>query len=149
MPTQEPTENEQAGEAVKPNRATRRATAKAVRATLKSMLDKKPVQKEVQIVLNGEQTTLLFASIGAKEWDVLAGQHKPTKDMIAEGAAFHTDTFPPALLARVCIDPAASEEDWLEIWESGAWSRGELAELFNQAYLLCSNGFDIPFSASA
>ena len=39
-----------------------------------------------------------------------------------------------------------SHEDALEIWESEAWSRGDLMVLFRNAVELNNRGLDIPFN---
>jgi hypothetical protein len=149
MPTQETDETPEVEEYA-PNRATRRAAAKANRATLKALLSKKPREKEVTLTLPGESepVTFLFRSIGARDWESLVAKHPPTTAQRAEGQPFNTDTFPPALLSRVCVDPDISEDDWVEIWSSPDWNRGEIADLYGQAVTLCTQGFDIPFSES-
>ena len=154
MPTQEPEEIE--AEEFTPNRATRRAAKKSgpQRATLAMLRSKKPREKEVTLNFptdggGTEVATFLFRSIGAKEWELLVSKHKPTTEQRADGQAFNPDTFPAALLARVCIDPVITEEEWREIWVSPDWNRGELADFYGEAVGLCMNGFDIPFNASA
>lgn len=156
MPTQEPEEitpETDEVEEYKPNRAARRAkkTAGPARATAALLRGKKPREKEIELLWpdSEDKVTLLFRSIGAKEWELLVSKHKPTPDQRADGQQFNTDTFPPALLARVCVDPSLSVEDWEEIWNSPDWSRGEVSEMYAQAVNVCSVGFDIPFSASA
>jgi hypothetical protein len=149
MPTQETDETPETEDFV-PNRATRRAAVKANRATLKALLSKKPREKEVSLTLPGESepVTFLFRSIGARDWESLVAKHPPTTAQRAEGQPFNTDTFPPALLSRVCVDPDIPEDDWMEIWSSPDWNRGEIADLYGQAVTLCTQGFDIPFSES-
>lgn len=148
MPTQE---TDETPEEITPNRAARRAAVKTNRATLKALMNKKPREKEITLALPGEDApvTFLFRSIGAKEWESLVTQHKPTAAQRADGQPFNIDTFPPALLSRVCVDPEISPEDWQEIWDSPDWNRGEIAELYGEAVALCSRGFDIPFNESA
>lgn len=150
MPTQETDETPEV-EDYTPNRATRRAAAKSNRATLKALMSKKPREKEVTLTLPGEEepVTFLFRSIGARDWESLVSKNPPTSSQRADGQPFNTDTFPPALLASVCVDPAISEEDWKEIWGSPDWNRGEIADLYGEAVALCTQGFDIPFNASA
>jgi hypothetical protein len=150
MPTQEPEEVEAE---VRPNRAVRRAVEKSNRATLAKLLSKKPQEKEVKVLLpvgdgKTEESSLLFRSIGAKEWDSLVGKHPPTNDQRADGQPFNTNTFGPALLARVCIEPEITESDWKEIWDSPDWNRGEVATLYGEAVNLCTVGIDIPFRGS-
>jgi hypothetical protein len=151
MPTQEPEEVEAE---VRPNRAVRRAVAKSNRATLARLLSKAPQEKEVKVLLpvgagETEESSLLFRSIGAKEWDSLVSKHPPTPDQRADGQPFNTNTFGPALLSRVCIEPEITESDWKEIWDSPDWNRGEVATLYGEAVNLCTTGIDIPFRGSA
>lgn len=151
MPTQETDEVED----YKPNRVTRRAKKPSgpARATLAMLRSKAPRQKEIVLPFPGDdgatELSFLFQSIGAKEWELLVSKHKPTPAQRADNAVFNTDTFPPALLARVCVEPAMSEEDWLEIWESPDWNRGEISRIYGEAVDLCMEGFNIPFNASA
>lgn len=151
MPTQETDETPEVEEYT-PNRATRRAAAKSNRATLKALMSKKPREREVTLSMPTDEgtqdMTFLFRSIGARDWESLVAKHPPTTAQRAEGQPFNTDTFPPALLAQVCVDPAISEEDWNEIWTSPDWNRGEIADLYGQAVTLCTQGFDIPFNGS-
>ena len=152
MPTQE--SEEVTPDEYKPNRATRRAKTKSTRATFSLLRDKKPQEKEVVVIVpDGSETpqemSFLFRSISAKEWDLLVAKYPPTKDQRADGQPFNVDTFPPALLSRVCVDPVLSAEEWQEIWESESWNRGEIGDLYGQAVNLCTTGFSIPFNESA
>ena len=151
-----PTQEDDLTEEVTPNRATRRAAKKAgpQRASASLLLNKKPREREISLNLptdgdGTEAATFLFRSIGAKEWELMVSKHKPTSDQRADGQPFNTDTFPPALLARVCVDPVITEDEWREIWGSPDWSRGELGDLYAAAVNICTDGFDIPFNASA
>lgn len=148
MPTQETDETPEVEENFTPNRASRRAAAKSNRATLRALISKKPREKEVTLSLPGETEpmTFLFRSMGARDWETLVTKYPPTASQRSDGQPFNTDTFPPALLARVCVDPEISEEDWNEIWNSPDWNRGEISDLYGQAVTLCTQGFDIPFN---
>jgi hypothetical protein len=116
-------------------------------------MTKAPQEREVKVFLpveggKSEEATLLFRSIGAKEWDSLVKKYPPNHDQRADGQPFNTDTFGPALLARVCVEPEISESDWKEIWDSPDWNRGEVATLYGEAVNLCTTGIDIPFNGS-
>jgi hypothetical protein len=150
MPTQETDETSEAVESAPAPRAARRPVALANRATLKKLMSKKPREKEVTLNFPGEDEplTFLFRSIGANEWDALVKQHPPTSSQRADGQPFNTDSFPPALLSRVCAEPDISEEDWNEIWNSPDWNRGEISDLYGEAVTLCTTGFDVPFRGS-
>jgi len=150
-----PTQEEDVTEETAPNRAARRSKKPAAggRATLDLLRNKSPRQKEITLAIPGEdgdiEATFLFRSIGAKEWELLVTKHKPTPAQRADGQPFNVDTFPPALLSRVCVDPALTESDWAEIWVSPDWNRGEISDFYQQAVDLCTTGFDIPFNESA
>lgn len=92
------------------------------------------------------EVTLKFQAIGMREYDKLVAKHPPKPDQRADGASFNIDTFAPALIAAVSVDPEMSAEDAKEIWESPGWSRGDLMVLFRNAVELNNRGLDIPFS---
>ena len=81
-----------------------------------------------------------------REYDKLVAKHPPKPEQRAEGSSFDIDTFAPALIAAVCVDPEMSEKDAKDIWNSPAWSRGDLMVLFRNAVELNNRGLDIPFS---
>jgi len=140
MPTQEPSVT-----------VRRKQSAQSKRATLEMLRSKKRQEKELTILLpvgdgKKEEVSLLFQSIGAQEWDRLVSKYPPTSEQKLEGAGFNMHTFAPALLSQTCTEPALSEEDWKEIWNSPDWNRGEVVQLYMTAVELCSTGMDIPFS---
>jgi hypothetical protein len=118
--------------------------AKAKRATLAGLLAKKPNREEFSISLGagGEQISFLYVSIGAVEYDALLTEHPPDPDQRVAGASFNVNTFAPALLARVCREPAIDVTGWTEIWTSPKWGRGEVMGLFWKATNLCSKEID-------
>jgi hypothetical protein len=91
---------------------------------------------------------LKYRAIGMREYDKLVAKHPPKAEQRAEGASFNIDTFAPALIAAVCVEPEMTEEDAKEIWESPDWSRGDVMVLFRNAVELNNRGLDIPFSAT-
>ena len=121
------------------------------RATLASMKKKKRAESEFSIfVRDGSETielTLLYRAIGARRYDELVSQHPPKAADRLEGATFDLDTFAPALIAEVCVEPRMSVEDTIELWSSDDWSRGDLMVLFRNAVELNNRGIDVPFSA--
>lgn len=116
------------------------------RATRDNFTKKKRSTLEVPINLDGEETTLLFRAIGMRAYDDLLALHPPTKEQAAAGASYNGDTFGPALVAAVCIEPNLSEADTIEMWESDDWSRGDLAILWEAALEVNMRGFNVPFS---
>jgi hypothetical protein len=143
MPTQEPAVT-----------VRRKQSAASKRATLDLLRSKKRMEKELTLnwpVGDGktEEVTFLFQSIGAQEWEALVSKHPPTKDQRADGEPFNPDTFGPALLSMTCVDPAITEAEWLDIWSSPDWNRGEIVQFYATAIELCQTGMSVPFRGSA
>lgn len=92
------------------------------------------------------EVTLKYQAIGMQEYDRLVSKHPPKPDQRAEGASFDMDSFAPALIAAVCVEPEITLADAKAIWSSPAWSRGDLMVLFRNAVELNNRGLDIPFS---
>ena len=64
-----------------------------------------------------------------KEMQVAAGVDRAN----LRSLAFNSETFPPALIAAACVDPAMAESDAIELWDSDEWSEAELADLLAAA----------------
>lgn len=133
-------------------RAKQSSASKA--ATLDLLKGKSRAKETFSIYLTGEsgkeqEVTLTYQAIGALEYDKLVAKHPPKADQRVDGASFNIDTFAPALIAKVCVNPEMTEEDALEIWNSPEWSRGDLMVLFRHAVELNNRGVDIPFTGSA
>lgn len=123
-------------------------------ATLDLLKGKKRAVSKFKIYLPDEdgsnmELELTYRAIGAREYDKLVGKHPPTTEQRADGANFNLDTFAPALIAAVAVEPELSEADAKEIWNSPEWSRGEVFELWRKAVDLCNRGLDIPFTENA
>lgn len=118
--------------------------AKSKRATLDMLLGKKPNRDEFTVPFgpSGEQVSFLYVSIGAMEYDALLTKHPPTPEQKVAGASFNVNTFAPALMAKVCREPAIDPGSWTEVWNSPSWGRGELMGLFWRAANLCSKEID-------
>lgn len=118
--------------------------AKAKRATLDMLLGKKPNRDEFTVPFGpgGDQVSFLYISVGATDYDALLTDHPPTSEQRVAGASFNINTFAPALLAKVCRDPAIDMSGWTELWTSPNWGRGELMGLFWRAANLCSKEVD-------
>lgn len=99
---------------------------------------------------SGEQqeVTLTYQAIGAVEYDKLVSKHPPKPEQRVDGASFDMDSFAPALISKVCVEPEMSEKDAKEIWNSPEWSRGDLMVLFRHAVELNNRGLDIPFNGN-
>lgn len=116
------------------------------RLTFDMLKEKSRTEEEVKVVLGGQEHTMLFRAVGAKEWDRLISKNPPTTEQKADGQAFNPDTFGPALLAASSVDPDLTVKQWSEIWNSDDWSRGEITDIYSAALRLSNKGLDIPFS---
>ena len=121
-------------------------------ATLDMLRGKNRAKSTFSVYLpdaEGETTEaeLTYRAIGANAYDKLVSKHPPTTEQRSEGANFNLDTFAPALIAAVCVDPEMTYDDAKEIWDSTEWSRGEVVTLWRRALDLCNRGIDIPFNA--
>jgi hypothetical protein len=133
--------------------ARQKQSDQSKRATLEQLKSKPRASTEFSIYLsngNGEQSevTLRYQSIGMREYDRLVSKHPPKPEQRVEGASFDIDTFAPALISAVCVEPEITPADAKEIWDSPDWSRGDLMVLFRNAVDLNNRGLDIPFSAN-
>ena len=123
------------------------------RATFEMLVKKPRLEREVPVKIPGDygeqqEVVMLFRAIGARDYDRLLTRHPPTTEQRADGLSYNLNSFGPALIARVCIDPEMSEEQAGEIWNSADWGRGEVMSLFSAAVDLCNRGLDIPFTAA-
>lgn len=119
------------------------------KATLDLLRSKRRRTKTLELTVNGEQVEFVFAALSSLELDRLQAKYPPTAQQKLEGMAWNSQTFPPALVAACLQDPEVSEEEMTEIWQSGAWSTGELGTLFTTASNLCMEGMDVPFTGTA
>lgn len=120
--------------------------AKSKRATFDKLKNKKLAEREIILHIDGEPMTVLIRAIPMRAYDDLLDKHPPTKDQKALGAAWNTDTFPPAVFAAVSVDPDLSYDEALELWESENFSRGDLAYLWEQSIDVIMTGFNVPFT---
>jgi hypothetical protein len=133
--------------------ARQKQSDQSKRATLDQLKSKPRASTEFSIFLSngdGEQSevTMKYQSIGMREYDRLVSKHPPKPEQRVDGASFDIDTFAPALISAVCVEPEITPADAKEIWDSPDWSRGDLMVLFRNAVDLNNRGLDIPFSAN-
>lgn len=126
-----------------------RETAKAsVRELMRS---KKRRSERFTVTIEGieEPLEFYFEALGGRKFDDLVTEHPPTTEQRLNGADWNPDTFVPALLARVSVDPRMTEPEWRdEVCRSDDWSPGEVQDLFGRAMRLCGKGIDVvPTSA--
>lgn len=130
--------------------ARRKQSNASKRATVDLLKSKKRATTEFSIYMkdgsDNIEMTLVFQAIGAAAYDKLVAKHPPKPEQRAEGSSFNMDTFAPALISAVSVEPEISPEDAKEIWNSEEWSRGDLMVLFRNAVELNNRGIDIPFS---
>ena len=127
--------------------------SKSNRATFDLLKSKPRAEKEVAITIpdaDGEdnEVTMLFRAIGSQEYDKLLSKNPPNTEQKADGDSYNVNTFGPALLAKVCIEPDMSMKDWQSLWNSDDWNRGEIMHMFATAVGLCNKGLDIPLTAT-
>jgi len=120
------------------------------RATFDMLKSKPRAEREVLLKIPGndgeiQELSMLFRAIGSQDYDKLLGKNPPTLEQKADGAAYNVNTFGPALLSKVCIEPDMDTAQWSVIWNSPDWGRGEVMQLFLVAVELCNKGLDIPF----
>jgi hypothetical protein len=108
------------------------------------LLDAEEGLREAQESATEAAVTFRFRAIGRVELDHLMGEHPPTKEQTTtarregKGAPmWDGDTFPPALIAACCVEPAIDDKQAAEMWTSPQWNAGELDALFMCAWLLC------------
>lgn len=130
--------------------ARRKQSQQSKAATIDMLKSKKRATNEFSIYINGDdgptEVTLKFQAIGAREYDKLVAKHPPKTEQRAEGQSFNMESFAPALISAVSVEPEISLQDAKDLWESDDWSRGDLMVLFRNAVELNNRGIDIPFS---
>lgn len=122
--------------------------AKAPRATVASFLGKKERRSEFTFTLDPDvgPETILLVALSRPEYDKLSADHPPTPKQQRAGMDVNQDTFTAALLSKVVREPALTLEQWLEVYNSPAWSLGEIGSLFYEANALCQERIDlVPF----
>ena len=115
-------------------------------------LIKKPVREtEFDVTLPDDANqpvtyVMRFRAIPGAQYDDLMAQNPPTEKQRARGEAYNPDTFAPALISAVSLEPKLSVDQVKEIWASEQWSSGERTNLFIQALSVCQSGLDVPFT---
>lgn len=89
-----------------------------------------------------------YQAISPVEYDELISQHPPTAKQKGLGMDYNPETFGPALVERVSIEPKISGADVKAMIASGSWSPGEIDTITGAAYLVCQQGAGIPFTVS-
>jgi hypothetical protein len=123
------------------------------RATVDMLLNKPRATTEFSIYLGSDgddpvEVTMKYQAIGMRDYDKLVAKHPPTAEQRVEGASFNIDSFAPALISAVSVEPELTVAQAKQIWESSDWSRGDVMVLFRNAIELNNRGLDIPFTAT-
>lgn len=87
-----------------------------------------------------------YQAISSTAYDKLLEAHPPKSSERAKGAVYDVDSFAPALISAVSLNPAMTPEQAGEIYNSDEWSGGEIANLFTNALRVCNTGLDVPFN---
>jgi hypothetical protein len=119
-------------------------------ATFEALKAKKPRTSTVTAVLEegGDPVAFLMVAINGPAYDKIVQEHPPLKHQKDENPDINInpDTFPAALLAAVCRNPRLSFDQWMELFESDEWNRGELNSLYWEANNLCNRQLELtPF----
>lgn len=102
-------------------------------ATLEGLLGKAAPERTV-VVAN---MSLRFRAMSGTAYDALERAHGPEEsdvNHLGRPLLFNPRTFPPALVAACCVEPVLSEDEAKRLWDSPAWSKGDLDALFAAAY---------------
>lgn len=82
--------------------------------------------RELEQRIDEAQRTFTFEGIGRGPWMDLVGNHPPSTADKRDGLDFDSDTFPPAAVARCCIDPVMTVDEALWLYtelDVAEWSR--------------------------
>ena len=120
-------------------------------ATFEDLRRKPPRTKDVILAVpdsDGNVIEYIFTmrAIGSKAYDVLVSVYPPTAEQKKEAMTYDPDKFGPALIAACSVTPSLTPNEAKELWESDAWSRGEVMALFVAAVEVNSKGLDVPFT---
>lgn len=97
---------------------------------------------------DGESVTrsMKYQAISGKEYDKLIEQHPPTPKQREDQAVLNIDTFAPALIAAVSLEPKLTYEQAEQLYTDPAWSGGEVSSLYYNAQRVCNAGLDVGFN---
>ena len=131
------------------------AIVKAARrrpATFADLMNKKRRQEDVVINTIDDdgydvELVLRYQALGAKQFDDLIAKYPPNAKQKLDGMAYNPDTFGPALVAAVCLDPQLSVEQAQALIESQGWSTGEANTLTGEAMRICQVSAGVPFTS--
>ena len=156
--TKTPEAGEGAGPTTDPvlSESTREAVVEAAKASVPATFDlliKKP-RRTLDFTIytrgdDGEELALQmrYQAISSKRYDELQAANPPASKERQQGAIYNVDTFAPALISEVSLDPKLSYEQASELYHSDDWAPGEISNLFINALSVCNQGLNVPFNA--
>lgn len=99
--------------------------------------------KQVREEAREAEEPFTFRYIGDRAYSDLMAAHPADND----NEAFNSETFPRALVAASCVEPAMTEDDVTELFE--VINEGEIKKLFDAAWEVHNAADVIPFSLAA
>lgn len=114
------------------------------------------IAKAIQVLeeqARESEVEFTFEALGRGEYAKLIAAHRPTaaqKELYGEYLEWNADTFPPALLAASCAEPAelaGNLAEWTEIHTT--WSNGQVTRIWNTCVLANAGVADTPKSLEA
>src|ERR1035437_5077976 len=133
-------------------------TAEVEEVLAREAANERPQDRQEQIKLSDAQDALqaareaaeqetvvfVFKSIGRPRWDALLDEHPATskqrdelrKQGVTGDLNYNADTFPQALVAASLTDPALTEDEVNDMFNSEEWNSGELTGLFETALMV-------------
>lgn len=90
--------------------------------------------------------TMVYQAISAPEYDELVAKNQPTAKQREDGAQTNIDTFAPALISAVALEPTLTYEQAELLYKCPDWAGGEISTLYFSAQRICNSGLDVPFN---
>lgn len=127
------------------------AEARRRPATFDDLFKKKRRELDVVVATTDDsgsdiELVVRYRALSSKEYDDLIATCPPTPKQKTDGMIYNPDTFGPALVAAVAIEPKLSVEQVTTLIESGVWSPGEVNTLTGMAMSVCQTGAGVPFT---
>lgn len=109
--------------------------------------------EELEAEARTSEVWFRFEGLGRGKLAKLEAQHVPTREQretISEDLMWNPETFPPALMAASCVEPAelrGNVEEFAEIYDN--WSQGQLDRMWRACQAANMMGGDVPKSELA
>jgi hypothetical protein len=120
-------------------------------ASVEELLAKPRRKLTFQLTIEGEDghpltRTIVYQAISGPDYDALLEEHPPTSKQREDSAVFNIDTFAPALISAVSLQPKLTYEQAEQLYKDPSWSGGEIGTLYFNAQRVCNAGLDVPFN---